>query len=114
MNTVTNFLQSIRPYGSASMLGAGLVALLDLIYPDIFHGDPDLPHLLLTGSLIGSGLFKMLKPSFSVISFYANILQICILRRLGIITKKRAAEFVDHTTTRRFQPPQSQQTDQKP
>jgi hypothetical protein len=106
-------LEFIRSLGFGGMLGAGLIGLVYSLSPSLFSQVVNFQQLLIVGGLLGAGVHglvnrvlvqSVLGPIAANTGYYSRLLQLLVLRRLGLITRRRADVLIEDLTQEHFLP----------
>jgi hypothetical protein len=106
-----SILEFLRSLGFGSLFGSGLTGLAYTIFYKYFSPSVSLRDMLIIGGLLGAGLHRMIDhyifnnffhPISSFIAFYSKLIQLSMLRRRGIISRRHANKLLKELTDKYF------------
>ena len=101
-------IELIRSLGFGGLLGAGILGLIYSIFPQFIVASITFEQILTIGALIGAGFHgfiertigsSLLGPLGSQIRFYSKIAQIALMRKMNLVTQKKAKELTEGVLT---------------
>ena len=104
-------IETARSVGYGALLGSGLAGAAALYLPDLFGAGVELRDVMLIGGCVGGAAHQLIdlvvlhglfRPLARGATYYGRVLQICALRRGGILGDDHAADLLRELSTSYF------------
>lgn len=99
----------LKSLGYGGSLGAGISALIYVMWPDIMPAAQSIESIVMIGGLLSFGfhrfIYKAISPFSSFTMYYCRLGQLIALNKSGVLTNKKCKELIEKLTGQYFTPP---------